>query len=208
MASVSRINGFRPIKSVTGAPYNGAANLYFAASGNSDVIMVGDAVKLAGDARAASGAPTVARCGATDYAVGVVVGIVFSGVGNEVTNVPPVNDLNTPVYRAASTNRYLLVADDPNLIYEVQYAGTSVAAGTITANVGLNGQFTTTAGSTTSGSSGMQLDSTGLATTATLPLKIVGFPSRPDNVPGDTYFSYYVKLNGAQLSAGTGSAGV
>ena len=139
--------------------------------------------------------------------VGIVVGILFSGVGNEVTNVPAVNDLNTPVYRRASTDRYLLVADDPTLIYEVQYAGTSVAAATITANVGLNGQFTTTAGSTTSGSSGMQLDSTGLAATATLPLKIVGFPSRPDNVPGDTYFSYYVMLNASTFGS-LGTTGV
>lgn len=207
MASVSRINGFRPVKSITGAPYSGQANLYFMSSSNSDVVMVGDAVKLAGDARAASGAPTVARCGATDIPIGVVVGILFEGVG-DLTNMPPVNDLNTPVYRRASTDRYLLVADDPNLIYEVQYAGTSVAAATITANVGLNGQFTTTAGSTTTGASGMQLDSSGLATTATLPLKIVGYPARPDNIPGDTYFSYWVQLNATSMAHGTGAAGV
>jgi hypothetical protein len=208
MASVSRINGFRPVKSITGAPYNGGANVYFMPASDSTVVMVGDAVKLLGDARAASGVPTVTRAGATDIPVGVVVGILFSGIANEAQNTPPVNDLNTPIYRRASTDRYLLVSDDPNLVYEVQYAGTSVAAATITANVGLNGQFTTTAGSTTSGSSGMQLDSAGLATTATLPLKIVGFPNRPDNIPGDTFFSYYVKLNTTSFSTGTGAAGV
>lgn len=206
MSSVSRINGFRPVKMVTGAPYNGQANLYFMPASDATVVMVGDAVKLLGDARAATGAPTVTRCAATDVPVGIVVGILFSGVG-DVTNTPPVTDLNTPVYRRASTDRYLLVADDPQLIYEVQYAGTSVAAATITANVGLNGQFTTTAGSTTTGSSGMQLDSVGLATTATLPLKIVGFPNRPDNIPGDVYFSYYVKLNSATLG-NLGTTGV
>ena len=207
MSSVSRINGFRPVKHTNGSPWNGQANIYFADSGNSDVIMIGDAVKLAGNGRSPTGAPTVARCGATDPAVGIVVGILYTGVG-DVQNVPPVTSLDTPVYRVASTNRYLLVCDDPSVIYETQYAGTSVAAATITANVGLNGQFVTTAGSTTTGTSGMQLDSSGLATTATLPLKIVGFPSRPDNVPGDTYFSYWVKLNGAQLGDGTGTAGV
>ena len=207
MASVSRINGFRPVKTVTGAAYNGQSNVYFVPASDSTVIMVGDAVKLAGDARAATGAPTVTRAGATDNAVGIVVGVLFTGVG-DLTNVPPVNDLNTPIYRRASTDRYLLVCDDPNVIYEVQYAGTSVAAATITANVGLNGQFTTTAGSTVTGASGMQLDSSGLATTATLPLKIVGFPNRPDNIPGDTYFSYLVKLNGSTYSSGTGSTGV
>lgn len=199
MSTVSRINGFRPVKTSIG-PYNGQANVYFVPSSDATVIMVGDAVKLAGDARAATGAPTVTRCAATDPAIGIVVGILFTGVG-DITNVPAVTDLNTPVYRRASTDRYLLVADDPSLIYEVQYAGTSVAAATITANVGQNGQFTTTAGNTTSGSSGMQLDSTGLATTATLPLKIVGFPNRPDNIPGDQFFSYYVKLNSATLGS-------
>ena len=206
MASVSRINGFRPVKTITGAPYNGQANLYFVPSSDSTTIMVGDAVKLAGDARSATGAPTVTRAGATDVAVGVVVGIVFTGVG-DLTNVPPVNNLNTPIYRAPSTDRYLLVCDDPNVVYETQYAGTSVAAGTITANVGLNGSWDVTAGSTTAGTSGMSIAALS-ATTATLPLKVVGFPNRPDNIPGDTYFSYYVKLNNAQNGTGTGQAGV
>jgi hypothetical protein len=208
MSSVSRINGFRPVKTVTGAAWNGQANVYFVPSTDATVIMVGDAVKLAGDARAATGAPTVTRITAgTDIPVGIVVGILFTGVG-DITNIPPVSDLNTPIYRRASTDRYLLVADDPNLIYEVQYEGTSVAAATITANVGLNGNFTTTAGSTSTGASGMQLATAGLATTATLPLKVVGFPNRPDNIPGDTYFSYWVKINSSQMGQGTGSAGV
>jgi hypothetical protein len=207
MSSVSRINGFRPVKTITGAPYNGQANVYFIPASDSSVIMVGDAVKLLGDARAATGVPTVTRVSsATDIPVGIVVGILFTGVGDTV-NTPPVNDLNTPVYRRASTDRYLLVADDPNLIYEVQYAGTSVASATITTNVGQNGQFLINAGNTASGASGMQIDSAGLATTSTLPLKIVGFPNRPDNIPGDTYFSYYVKLNATSFATGTGSTG-
>lgn len=206
MASVSRIAGFRPVKTITGAAWNGQANLYFVPSSDSTVIMVGDAVKLAGDARAATGVPTVTRAGATDVAVGIVVGIVFSGVV-DANNIPPVTDLNTPVYRRASTDRYLLVCTDPNVIYEAQYLTQSVIAATITANVGLNGSWDVTAGSTTSGSSGMSIAALS-ATTATLPLKVVGFPNRPDNIPGDIFFSYYVKLNNVQNGTGTGQAGV
>lgn len=207
MSSVSRLNGFRPVKTVTGAPYNGQAELAFVPSSDSSVIMVGDAVKLLGDARSPTGAPTVTRVSAgTDIAFGIVVGILFTGVG-DVQNVPPVNNLNTPVYRAASTDRYLLVCTDPNVIYEAQYLTTSVAAATITANVGLNGSWDVTAGSTTTGTSGMSIAALSV-TTATLPLKVVGFPNRPDNVPGDTYFSYYVKLNNVQYGTGTGQAGV
>jgi len=208
MSSVSRINGFRPVKSITGAPYTGQANVYFVPASDSTVIMVGDAVALAGDARAATGVPTVTRlASATGIPVGIVVGILFTGVG-DAGNVPPVTDLNTPVYRRASTDRYLLVADDPALVYEVQIAGAGPASAAATALVGLNGQFTLTAGSTTSGASGMQLDSAGTATTATLPLKIVGIPNRPDNIPGDAFLSFYVKLNSSSMASGTGSAGV
>lgn len=208
MSSVSRINGFRPAGSLSASGFTGQTISVFVPASDATVIMVGDAVKLAGDARAATGAPTVTRVtAANDIPLGIVLGISFEGQG-DVTNVPPVNDLNTPIYRRANQDRYLLVATDPDIMYEVQYAGTSLSAATITALVGLNGQFLINAGNTASGASGMQLDSAGTAVTATLPLKIVGFPNRPDNIPGDTYFSFYVKLNSAAFGTGTGTAGV
>lgn len=208
MASVSRINGFRLVKNLTGGSMTGQLDTAFVPASDSTVIMVGDAVKLLGDARAATGVPTVTRVSAaTDIPYGVVVGISFEGLGDS-QNMPPVNDLNTPIYRRASTDRYLLVCTDPQAVYEVQLAGAGPSAATVTAAVGLNGQFTVSAGSTTTGASGMQLDSAGQATTATLPLKIIGFPQRPDNVPGDAFFSYWVKLNTSQYATGTGSAGV
>lgn len=207
MASVSRLNGFKPVKTISGAAWNGQTEVVFVPASDSSVIMVGDAVKLLGDARAATGAPTVTRVsGATDIAYGIVVGMLFTGVG-DAQNVPPVDNLNTPVYRRASTDRYLLVCNDPNVVYEAQYLTTSVAAATITANVGLNGSWDLTAGNTASGTSGMSIAALS-ATTATLPLKVVGFPNRPDNIPGDTYFSYYVKLNNTTNGTGTGQAGV
>lgn len=205
MSSVSRINGLRPVKFITGAPYNGQATVYFLPSSNSDVVMVGDLVKLAGDARSPTGVQTIARHagGATEAAVGVVVGFLFSGVG-DVQNVPPVDNLNTPVYRAASTNRYVLVADDPSLVFETQTGGATFA----TADVGQNAEMDVAAGSTTTGASGMYLDLSTKATTATLPMKIVGFPNRPDNQIGDTYTNAYVMINNHQYKGGTGTAGV
>lgn len=208
MSQTSRINGFRPVKTTTGTPYMGNGNIYFLPSSDATVVMAGDAVVLAGDARAATGAPTITRlASATGIPLGVVAGFIFTGVG-DTTNVPPVGDLNTPVYRRANTDRYALVVDDPGVVYEVQLAGAGPAAATVTAAVGLNGQFTLTAGNTSTGTSGMQLDSAGQATTATLPIKIVGYPNRPDNIPGDPFFSYWVKFNTSQLSTGTGTAGV
>lgn len=207
MASVSRINGLKLVTNFTQAGFNAQTVMAFMPSSDSTVVMVGDIVKLLGDARAASGAPTVTRItnGSTDVPFGVVVGIGFEGVG-DTGNIPPVNDLNTPVYRRASTDRYVLVCVDPNAVYEAQLLATSQAAATITANVGLNAPADITAGSTTTGASGMSIGTP--AGTATLPLKIIGFPNRPDNIPGDTYFRYWVKLNSAILGQGTGTAGV
>jgi hypothetical protein len=206
MSSVSKINGFRPVKSLS--PTNFQVETVFVPSSDASVIMVGDAVVLTGDARAATGVPTVTRlASATGIPYGIVTGISFEGQG-DLTNIPPVNDLNTPIYRRANTDRYLTVCVDPNVIYEVQLAGAGPAAGAATAMVGLNGQFTLTAGNTSTGTSGMQLDSAGQATTATLPLKIVGIPNRPDNVPGDAFLNFWVKLNTSQLATGTGTAGV
>lgn len=208
MSSVSRINGFRLVKNLAGGAMTAQTEMCFMPSTDATVVMVGDAVQLLGDARSPTGVPTVTRqASATGVPFGIVVGISYEGMG-DVQNVPPVNDLNTPVYRRASTNRYVMVCTDPNAVYEVEFAGAGPAAATATANVGLNGQFLLTAGNTSSGASGMQIDSAGLATTATLPLKIVGFPYRPDNTPGDAFFSYWVKLNGSTLSNGTGQAGV
>jgi hypothetical protein len=203
MASVSRLNGLRPVKQITGAPYNGAANVYFIPASDTSVVMVGDAVKLLGDARSPSGVPTVTRALATDALVGVVVGILFTGVG-DLQNIPPVNDLNTPVFRRASTDRYLLVADDAQLVFEAQTSGAPLA----TADIGLNTALSVAAGSLLSGSSGMSVDLASKATTATLPLKLIGFPPKPDNNIGDAFTSVYVRINNHQLSAGTGSLGV
>lgn len=206
MASVSRLSGFRPVKHISGGSWTGQAGVYFVPASDATVIMVGDVVKLLGDGRSPTGVPTVTRHtgGAAEAAVGVVVGILFSGVG-DAQNIPPVNDLNTPVYRRASTDRYLLVADDPGLIFEAQ---ASASGSFTTADVGLNAGVRATAGSTTSGASGMDIDLGAKAATATLPLKIVGFPYRPDNNVGDSFINLYVRINNHQYNAGTGSAGV
>lgn len=207
MASVSRINGLRLVRNLSQSNFNGQTELAFHAASDATVLHVGDIVKLTGDARNPSGAPTVTRItnGSTDVPYGVVVGIGFEGVG-DTQNVPPVTDLNTPVYVRASTDRYVYVCVDPNAVYEAQLLASSQSAATITANVGLNAPADITAGNTTTGASGMSIGTP--AGTATLPLKIIGFPNRPDNQPGDTFFSYHVKLNSAILGQGTGTAGV
>ncbi len=80
MANTSKINGFRPVKHVTGAPYNGQANIYGVASGDSTALFVGDVVKLAADGNAAGiqyvTAHAAGVAGTGQPALGVVVGVI------------------------------------------------------------------------------------------------------------------------------------
>src|SRR6185369_2301539 len=100
MSQVSKINGFRPVKSLA-SPWAGQIETFFVPASDATVIMVGDAVSLLGDARAASRVAS-----ATGVPLGIVVGISFEGQG-DLTNIPPVNDLNAPIYRSTLTDRYI-----------------------------------------------------------------------------------------------------
>ena len=173
MPNVARVNGFKAVKYANGAMYNGQANLYFIPSSDATAVAIGDVVKLTGAADS-QGVPAVTRMsnGSTDVAIGVVVGL----------GIDPTN-LNTPQFRVASTNRYVLVADDPNIVYEANCAGTAA----YNADPGLNVGVSLGAGvSTTTGNSSMQADLATKATTSTLPFRIVGFVQRADMDYADT----------------------
>jgi hypothetical protein len=130
---------------------------------------VGDLVKLAGSADTDGTSPTVIQAAAGNAVVGAVVGFAFD----------PANLNLNGQYRVASTNRYVLVADDPSLIFEAQTSNdaTPIAA----TDVGLNVDFAVAAGSTNTGKSGMSIDMGTEAATSTLPLKIVAVSARIDN---------------------------
>jgi hypothetical protein len=79
-------------------------------------------------------------------------------------------------HRLASTDRYVFVADSPDLVLEVQDSGTTAAG-----DVGQNAQVSVaTAGSATTGVSGMQIDGATKATTNTHLFKILRVIQRPD----------------------------
>lgn len=199
MANTSRVNGLSVVKNISGGASTGQVNMYFIPSGDATATFVGDAVKAdaTGDTVAAGGTAlgiqSVVQCAATNASIGVIVGFAIA----------PTN-LNTPQYRLASTGRYCLVSDDPNQIYEIQ---TSNGTLTVT-DVGLNASFAVAAGSTTTGASGFTLDVGTVATTAALPMRIVGFSQRVDNDNTAANSKVLVKINNHQLGAGTGVAGV
>lgn len=179
MANIVAPKGFIPIRHLNGSPYNGQHQMCYVPASDATAIFVGDIVKTLGTSGAAGvtvngidmegvQAVAVATAGTTGQdIVGVVVGFL-----------PDPTSLMTK-HRAASTARVALVCTDPSVVYEVQEdADTTPLAA---ADVGLNISYVNTAGSTVTGISAQVIDSSAKATTATLPLKIVGLVKRPDN---------------------------
>lgn len=179
MANTDRQAGFKPVRHLDGTPWNGAVREFLIPSGDSTAVFVGDLVKHGGTSGAAGtvvagidveGMPTAALATAGTSGqdlLGVVVG--FS----------PNPDSLTTRHRAASTNRIAYVCVDRSVVYEAQEDGATTPIAQ--ASIGLNAAYTTTAGNATTGQSKMEIDSDSVATTATLPLKIVGLSKRVDN---------------------------
>lgn len=186
MANVDTPFGLRPVRYLSGAPYNGAANVYTTASGDATAIYVGDPVILSGTAQTINGATyaDVDQAATGDVITGVVIAVL-----------PETRD--SLIYRAASTVRRLLVADDPGLVFEIQ----EVSGGTAltTAAIGLNANFVVGSGSTTTGQSGVELNNATEATTNTLDVQIVGLVNKEDNAAGE-HAKWLVRLNRHQYS--------
>lgn len=188
MANTSRINGFKPVKHLNGAPYNGQANLYEVPSTEAVPVFIGDLVKLS-DQAATSLYPAVeAVVGASaQIAAGPILGAVVGIVNSKFDPVAGALStgsisLDTPVYRPASTKQFVLVADSTDLVFEAE-ADASVAATSIGLNVGVGAASHTNP--LLNGASPMYVYSTTAPdTTSTRPLQIVGIVNRPDNEIG------------------------
>lgn len=182
MANSDNAKGLRPVRYQGGAAYTGAANRYYVPASDGTAIYLGGLVKPAGSADA-SGVMSVTGNVSTGNAVlGVVVG------------VEPVTAEST-IYRVASTERYVLVADDPNLVFEIQddSDGGDLAA----ANVGNTADLTGfTSGSTASGASSIEIDSSTATASGdgTEDVLILGLVQSGDNEIG-TNAKWLVRLN-------------
>jgi hypothetical protein len=209
MANTSKIRGFIPVKHVSGSPYNGQSNIYATAAADGTALFVGDPVKLAADGNA-QGIQLVTKATAGAAALGVVVGVINTKLDPVAGTMSGGSiSLDTPVYRPASTAQYVLVCDAPDVVYEVEaVTGSNASYSFAVADVGQNADLSTVAGSTVTGTSAAALDMATKNTTATLQWKVLGVVQRPDNEITGASTKVLVKINNAQLSAGTGTAGI
>lgn len=210
MANQDTPFGLRPIRHRNGASYNGAANPYYINSTYATALFIGDPViKVAGGSNAAS----VKAAGMGEFAIGTLPEIekATAGDGNRITGVivgfgPLPNDL-TKQYNPASTERVAMVCDDPDVIFAIQADGAVPAA-----SMGLNAVLIYThSGSTVSGISGVELDTTSdaPAADASNQLLILRGANLPDNDVTLIHGKIEVLINQHTQNQGTvGSLGI
>ena len=211
MANTSRINGFRPVRYLNGAPWNGQARMYVHGSGDNTALNVGDIVIQHTTGVNGIQAVTRATSATASNIVGVVLGIdIVSPVTVSGTTTYSLQGANLDLsekYVAASTERYVWVCDDPMVIFEAEFENTGTPP--VAADVGLNYEINIGSASTTTGVSGMSCDlSSAGATTNTLPLKFIGFSRRPDNEAGAASARGLFLLNTHVYNSNTGAAGI
>ncbi len=159
--------GLRPLRGYSG---NDLIECVVPAS-DGTALFVGDAVKLHGDADTTYNAPTVIQAAAGNPIFGVVVGLV------------PDYDNLTRKYRTASTLRRVQVCmARPSIVFEIQ-----ANAAMTTSMVGSHFDLVVGSGDTTTGRSGMEIDTDGTPAGAgtTAQLLLLG-PSRTVNETFDT----------------------
>ena len=199
MANVSRPRGLSPVGYLNGSPWNGAARKYYATAPAAG-LFVGDPVTTSGTADA-------------NGIMGVTIGVAGSAICGVVVAVLPANDgavslVGTTVDLASrslagSTSGYVLVCDDPQVIFEIQEALTTPFAIT---DVGANCNFLIAAGAAAYSDSATTTAVAAPTTTSTLNLKILGLAQKPDNAVG-LYAKLLVMINNHQYGS-VGTAGI
>lgn len=194
MANANRPSGLTAVKHLISGPYNAQGNIYQIAAADTNAYAIGDPVVSSGSGDA-NGVPGITLAAATGAIRGVIMGL-----GTYETLIANPNNLNSTIRPsgAQATDWYAIVADDPNIIFEVQEPGTGtpLTAAAIGFNVNL------VVGTNNGFQSGWTINNTGAAVTSTLQVRLLGLSRRQDNAFG-LAAKWLVKINNHELSAGT-----
>jgi hypothetical protein len=196
MANISRPAGLSPIEYLDGSPYNGKARMFSIPSSDGNAYAIGDPVVMAGSADANGVASvTLATAGTANIVLGAIVGMggaVYGGPGA----VP--GALDTTVIPATKTRAYyVLVSDDPNVVYSVEEGGAGAAL--TAADVGTNVNLLS--GTNTGYVSGWKFNNASGGTGGTIQLQLLGLVQTQDNAFG-TAAKWKVRINYHQYAAG------
>jgi len=198
MANVDRPSGLIPVGHLDGSKWNGAVQMFL--FDQSNAVYIGDPVKSGGTAGAAGvfvnginceGMPNADRAAAGNTLVGVVIAFT-----------PLYND-QTVIHKAAdSTKRIGLVVTGPDTVYEVQEdsVGNDIAVTQVGNNFDM---ITWAAGSTVSGVSIVELDSSDSSGTSTAQFRLLRLAPTVGNELG-TNAKWLVYINEHEFKTTTG----
>ena len=191
MATSATPYGARPVNTTSASgSFTGKVQHIKIASAYGTAIFNGDFVKLvtAGTVEKDAGTTTLTP-------IGIFLGCKYTDPNSNQMTFNQTWPADTSASDAAA---YVLV--DPNVLFKMQSDETVAQAA-----LGANAAVVQTAGSTSIGNSKNAFDGSTVATTNTLPVKVVDFVDGPTSTVGDTYTDVIVKFNvGHQLTNTTG----
>ncbi len=181
MATSAAPTGAEPVGTLSASgSFTGKVRHIKIASGYGTAIFYGDFVKLV------SSGTVEKDTGTTSLTpVGVFMGCSYT---DPSTNQKTFNQQFPASTAASDIMAYVL--DDPNVLMQMQ--GDATLAQT---TLGNNVAVVQTAGSTSIGRSKNAVDSSTVATTNTLPLRIIDFVDGPTSTVGDSFTDVIVKFN-------------
>jgi hypothetical protein len=196
MASTASPYGLKPVNQLGGTPYAGATRTYLIdPAGTASNIYNGSPVYVNASGYLAVATATGADATTNGFPTGTAnTGIVGVFVGCSYFNAQ--GQLIFSQYYPTGTTGVVQasVVDDPNVVFQVQSAGTVAQTA-----VGANLFFSTSAvatGSTTTGNSTASVVAGSSAVATTAAFRVVGFPNvQGFSVVGDAFTDVFVKIN-------------
>jgi len=191
MSSSATPHGATPVGSLVSCAYNAKVTHYKIKNAYGTSIFFGDVVKWADDN------PNTTITKDTGTTACTPIGIFLGCAYTDPTTKQFTPNQYFPASIAAD-DIVAYVASDPFLIMQMQCDGAADQD-----DLGKNCAIVQTAGSTAIGRSKVAVDISTVATTSTLPVKIIDFVNGPDSAIGDAYTDVLVVFN-SQSAFGTG----
>lgn len=184
MANTDAPVGFQPVGDLNGGSYAGGMKKVAFASGDSTAAFKGSLVKYTGASLENGKVPVVTLASPSD-----------TKLAGAIMSLEPQRGGDFNVYhRTASTERIAYIPADPKTLYMAQEDGVGGAMDT-SAVIGQNANFTAESGSTVTGMSTMEIDSSSVADTAALPIRLQNVVERSDNTGDLTNAAWIVSIN-------------
>lgn len=195
MANATGIFGLKPVRHITGAPWNGQLVKCYISASYATALFIGDPVLFSAtlaEKDPTGKYPTINKSAGT-------AGTLVRGV---IVGFEPDEDDLTKLYSPASTEGYAFVCMDHDVVYQIRGDGGTTLTKAVPGQNAV--MIASTSGSTSTGLSGMALDegtTTAPNTTQNFTLHILNIANRDDNALGDNAL-YEVLLNTAENATG------